>query len=58
MSLALGVTEMCADKNGKVKFIQGRVMKFERTNTIDLPLVSNRNLAPKGKTQEQEDTTR
>jgi len=55
MSLALGVTEMCADKNGKVKFIQGRVMKFNRTNTIDLPLVSNdRTLGTKKTVQKEE----
>ena len=32
---------------------QGKVMKFDRTNTIDLPLVSNKTLA-KGRTQDQE----
>ena len=58
MEIALGVTEMCADENGKVKFLQGRVMKFDRKNTIDLPLVSNRKLTSKGRDQGKEETTR
>ena len=57
MSLALGVTEVYTNEKGKLMVKQGKVMKFDRTNTIDLPLVSNRTLV-KGRTQEQEDTTR
>lgn len=58
MSLALGVTEIYANEKGKLMVKQGKVMKFDRTNTIDIPLVSNERLASKGKTQEQEDTIR
>lgn len=55
MSLALGVAEMCANKNGKVKIIRGGVMKFDRTNTIDLPLVPNdRTLGTKKTVQKEE----
>ena len=53
MSLALGVTEVYTNEKGKLMVKQGKVMKFDRTNTIDLPLVSNRTLA-KGRTQDQE----
>ncbi len=44
MDIALGVTEIYVDKRRKVKVVQGKVMKFDRTNTIDIPLISNKEL--------------
>ena len=58
MSLALGVTEIYTNEKGKLMVKQGSVMRFDKTNTIDLPLVSNRNLASKGRDQGKEETTR
>ncbi len=45
MDVALGVTEIYADSKNKIKVKQGKVMKFDRKNTIELPLVSNRQLS-------------
>lgn len=45
MDIALGVTEIYADSKNKIKLKQGKVMKFDRKNTIELPLVSNKELS-------------
>ncbi len=44
MDIALGITQIYVDERKKVKVVQGKVMKFDRTNTIDIPLISNREL--------------
>ena len=48
MNIALGVTEIYVDERKKVKVVQGQVMKFDKTNTIDIPLISNKELKKNG----------
>lgn len=45
MDIALGITEIYADSKNKIKVKQGKVMKFDKKNTIEIPLVSNKELS-------------
>ena len=44
MDIALGITELYFDERKKAKMVQWKIINFDKTNTIDIPLISNREL--------------